>query len=315
MNFKFRQVEIFWAVMTTGSATAAAEMLHTSQPTVSRELALFERTTQLELFRRQAGKLVPTEHGLMLFEEVKRNYAGLERIKNAVERIRNFQQSGLQLTCLPAFSVALLPSVCKRFRQYYPQASISITPLESPVLEEAVSTQQYHMGISEHSMQPPGTQTEVLMKLDLVCVLPEEHPLACKAVLIPDDFLAKDVISLAASDPYRIRVDTLFNQLGIERNLVIETDSASAVCASVCLGEGIAVVNPLTALHYVGQGLIIRPFSEQIVFSVCLIRPLHRPYSSETEYFIRVLREYCEQVSTQLESLCSSRGKSVAGSD
>ena len=57
MNFKFRQVEIFWAVMTTGSATAAAEMLHTSQPTVSRELALFEKNTQLELFRRQAGKL------------------------------------------------------------------------------------------------------------------------------------------------------------------------------------------------------------------------------------------------------------------
>lgn len=303
MNIKFRQVEVFWAVMTTGSATAAAEMLYTSQPTVSRELALFERTVQLELFRRQSGKLVPTEHGLMLFEEVKRNYAGLERIKNAVDKIRNFRQSGLQLTCLPAFSVALLPGVCQRFRQHYPQASISITPLESPVLEEAVSTQQYHLGISEHSLQLPGTQAEVLMSLDQVCVLPKGHSLSDKAELTPEDFAGQDVVSLAAADPYRIRMDSLFSQRNIERNLVIETDSASAVCASVCLGEGIAIVNPLTALHYIGQGLVIRRFSDSISFSVCLIRPLHRPFSSETEDFVQVLKEEC----TALQARMSER--------
>ena len=37
-----RHIEIFHAVMTTGNLTEAAHMLHTSQPTVSRELARFE---------------------------------------------------------------------------------------------------------------------------------------------------------------------------------------------------------------------------------------------------------------------------------
>jgi DNA-binding transcriptional LysR family regulator len=37
-----RHIEIFHAVMTTGNLTEAARMLHTSQPTVSRELARFE---------------------------------------------------------------------------------------------------------------------------------------------------------------------------------------------------------------------------------------------------------------------------------
>ncbi|MEA1136003.1 LysR family transcriptional regulator, partial [Klebsiella pneumoniae] len=52
MNFSFRHVEVFWAVMTTGSATGAAELLHTSQPTISRELSRFETLTQLTLFKR-----------------------------------------------------------------------------------------------------------------------------------------------------------------------------------------------------------------------------------------------------------------------
>lgn len=38
-----RHIEIFHAVMTTGNLTEAARMLHTSQPTVSRELARFEK--------------------------------------------------------------------------------------------------------------------------------------------------------------------------------------------------------------------------------------------------------------------------------
>ena len=59
MTFNLRHVEVFWAVMTTGSATAAARLLHTSQPTISRELGRFEQVTQLSLFKRTHGKLVP----------------------------------------------------------------------------------------------------------------------------------------------------------------------------------------------------------------------------------------------------------------
>ncbi len=44
-----RHIEIFHAVMTTGNLTEAARMLHTSQPTVSRELARFEKVLGLQL--------------------------------------------------------------------------------------------------------------------------------------------------------------------------------------------------------------------------------------------------------------------------
>lgn len=44
-----RHIEIFHAVMTAGSLTEAAHLLHTSQPTVSRELARFEKVIGLEI--------------------------------------------------------------------------------------------------------------------------------------------------------------------------------------------------------------------------------------------------------------------------
>lgn len=68
-----RHIEIFHAVMTTGNLTEAARMLHTSQPTVSRELARFEKVLGLTLFSRTRGRLQPTVQGLRLFEEVQRS--------------------------------------------------------------------------------------------------------------------------------------------------------------------------------------------------------------------------------------------------
>ena len=42
MVFTFRHVGVFWAVMTSGTMINAAEMLHTPQPAISRELSRFE---------------------------------------------------------------------------------------------------------------------------------------------------------------------------------------------------------------------------------------------------------------------------------
>ncbi|WP_141287755.1 LysR family transcriptional regulator, partial [Ideonella azotifigens] len=74
MKLTHRQVEVFRAVMTTGHVTRAAELLHSSQPTVSRELARLEQVLGLALFERVKGRLRPTVRALALLEEVEQSY-------------------------------------------------------------------------------------------------------------------------------------------------------------------------------------------------------------------------------------------------
>ena len=110
-----RHIEIFHAVMTTGNLTEAARMLHTSQPTVSRELARFEKVLGLTLFARARGRLQPTVQGLRLFEEVQRSWYGLDRIVSAAESLREFRQGELSVACLPVFSQSFLPLLLEPF--------------------------------------------------------------------------------------------------------------------------------------------------------------------------------------------------------
>lgn len=304
MKFSFRHVEVFWAVMTTGSATGAAKLLNTSQPTISRELSRFEQVTQLRLFKRVNGKLAPTEQATMLFDEVQRAYVGLERIAKTVDGIRHFSQGQVSIACLPAFSHALLPRVCQQFRERFPGVSVKMTPYESPELEEALSTQRYHLGLTEGQAVPVGTVGEPLLTLDVVCVMPSAHPLALRpgTVITPQDLEEQDFVYLAACDPYRQEVDQLFDRLDIARRMVVETKSASAVCELVGQGVGLAIVNPLTALSYAGLGLTIRRFAPSIPYAINLIRPKFRPECSVVASFVDVLKMRCKQIERELHA-------------
>ncbi|MGD8205420.1 LysR family transcriptional regulator [Pantoea sp. FN0305] len=302
-NITHRHIEIFHAVMTSGNLTAAAELLHTSQPTVSRELARFEKLTGLSLFERVRGRLQPTVQGLRLFEEVQRSWYGLDRIISAAEGLREFRQGELSIACLPVFSQSLLPPLCQPFLQRYPDLSLNIIPQESPLLEEWLSAQRHDLGLTETHVTPAGTERIELLTLNEVCVLPADHPLASRKQLTPQDFAGESYISLSRSDSYRQLLDALFHEQNVQRRMVMETHSAASVCAMVRAGIGISVVNPLTALDYAASGIAIRRFSVEVPFTVSLIRPLHRPASALVSAFSQHLQHETAQFQVKLDAL------------
>jgi len=292
MSISLRHIEVFRAVMTTGSVTEAAALLRTSQPTASRELARFESLVQISLFDRVKGRLVPTAPALVLFEEVRRSYLGLERVISLAASMRQFEQGQLSIICLPTFSQTLLPTVCRDFMRQFPAVSLSITPQESPLLEEWLTSQRHDIGLTETLATPQATRRSPLFSDDMVCVLPDGHPLLAKATLKPGDFSGQPFINFSVFDIYRQQLDAVFERNGVERRQAIETASASSVCAMVRQGLGLAIVNPLTAMDEAGRGLHLRRFSETIPFTVSLIRPAHRASSALADAFEQALHKH-----------------------
>lgn len=297
-----RHIEVFRAVMTAGSVTGAATLLHSSQPTLSRELARLEYLLGYALFERGQGRLRPTARALALFDEVQRSYQGLDRISSHAQQLGRADQALLSVLCLPALSHALLPGACRRFFARHASARISITPQESPLLEEWMSAQRFDLGLTEQTQAVPGTELLPLLSLDELCVLPADHALLAKAVLTPADFEGQDFISLSAEDPYRQQFDALFAAQGVQRQLRLETHSAIAVCAMVQAGLGLAIVNPLTALSCRGEGLQLRRLSVSVPFQVNALTPKFRPRQDLLEDLLASLREQISSVEAELAS-------------
>ena len=299
-----RHIEVFRAVMTAGSATGAADLLHSSQPTVSRELARLESLLGYALFERVQGRLRPNARALALWDEVQRSWQGLERV---VDRAMALGRSGavqLSVLCLPALAHALLPGAAARLMQSHPEAHsttrVSVTPQESPLLEEWMSAQRFDLGLCEQTTAPPGTRAEVLLTLDEVAVLPAGHALAHQPVLDLADFAGEFFVSLSAEDPYRRLIDARFAEAGVERTLRVETHSAAAVCAMVEQGLGIAIVNPVTALAAASERLVLRRLAFSIPFSVTALLPLYRPPLPEVVPMLEALRAQAHAIAERL---------------
>ena len=83
-----KSLEIFQAVMESGSATLAGDRLGMTQPAITKAIASLETRTGLTLFERGRFGMRPTAEGALLAEEVRRSFAGLDRIAVAADAIR-----------------------------------------------------------------------------------------------------------------------------------------------------------------------------------------------------------------------------------
>ena len=307
MSLSHRHIEVFRAVMTAGSVTGAAALLHSSQPTVSRELARMEQLLGYALFERQAGRLRPTARALSLFDEVQRAYQGLDAVIARAQALGRAEGQGLAVLALPALTHALLPAAGARWRAAHAQAALSLTPQESPLLEAWMAAQRFDLGLSETAAAVGGTHGETLALLDEVCVLPAGHRLLQRRMLRLQDFAGEPFVSLAPDDPYRHQFDRLFAEAGVQRLLRTETHSAIAVCALVQQGLGLGLVNPLTALVCAGEGLHWRPIEVSVPYRVQLLRPLHRPLQPLAEPFVAAVKAVLDEAAGRLAQARSMR--------
>ncbi|MEY9783460.1 LysR family transcriptional regulator [Sinorhizobium fredii] len=110
-----RQIEVFHAVMTNGTASRAAEVLRISQPAVSKAVQELERSTGLALFHRINGRLLATSEAQLFFREVEQSFTGLIHLRSAAARIRDFGSGEIRLASLSALSTNVVPKALFEF--------------------------------------------------------------------------------------------------------------------------------------------------------------------------------------------------------
>ena len=141
---------------------------------------------------------------------------------------------------------------------------------------------------------------ELLVEVDEVCALPDGHPLLAREAIELRDFEGQAFVSLSASDPYRLQIDEAFAAEGVAPRSIVETPSAVSVCAFVRQGLGVAIVNPLTALDFIGNGLQVRPLMRSFPFRVNAVYPEHRPKSPLVDAFAAAVREQAREMAGRL---------------
>ncbi|MGE3988113.1 LysR substrate-binding domain-containing protein [Pseudorhodoplanes sp.] len=283
---RIRQLEAFHAVLKTGSATRAAELLRISQPSVSKLLRDLEVDIGVDLFARVRKRLLPTPEGRRLGQEAEDLFLKLSRIEHVGNEMRAKGIGELRIAALPALGIGLIPRVLATFRHDHPgiRSALSVAPSQRVV--EMVAGGEADIGFAYPVPGTPSTlNRHSLASLPAIAVLPRGHALASRRMLRPEDFANQPFVSLGREDRSRDNMDVVFGKLPVGPATVVETQFAAVACELVVAGIGIALVDAITARFYRDR-LLVRPVEPTFNFDFGALTPVGQPQSSIAQGFL-----------------------------
>src|SRR5690554_3584987 len=123
---KNRVLEVFRALILTGSTIQAARTLNISQPAISRALADLESQLGSPLFLERSGRLVPTQRAKWLFQESQETLARVDHLDAILRDIDRLPERPIRVAGNSAMAHSVVPDALMRFRKIHPATNISV---------------------------------------------------------------------------------------------------------------------------------------------------------------------------------------------
>ncbi|WP_175860313.1 LysR substrate-binding domain-containing protein [Burkholderia cepacia] len=291
-SMSLRQIEVFRAIMMTGSVSEAARSLYVAQPSVSRVLQVTEARLGFSLFERSRGRLFPTPEAKKIFEEIERAYEGIERVDNLVRSLIEGRSGELKVVCSPSLAVHLLPRTIARFIADFPNLPIHFEPLTHNHLVPRVLFGKTQIGVSMFEIQHPSIVATPLVSTPLYCVA-GKGKLPRKRSIEMRDIANLPWIDYDQDTPLGRLVGQFFRN-DPRPAPAVRVRSAISACTLAREGVGVAIVDPFCIDESARQVLDVVPLQTDHRLHASVLHPHAEPLSNTARRFVDVMRDVLE---------------------
>jgi len=287
--FTLRQIEVFNAVMQTGSVIGAAKMLNVSQPVVSRILRHLEDQAKIPLFERSKGRLQPTYNSTLIYGEVASIFKNILNLQQSMERMSSGDDMTLRIGSSPSLAARIVPKAMLKLRKRYPRLVMRLDTLSVAQVNDYLLFGEGEMVIGVFQQDHPSLSTQLLGAGEIVAVLPDadaaDHPSG--AISDVAELMHGNLIGFEATTPHGRAISEYLNARGIRYEPTTIVRFAEAACQMVQVGLGFAFVDSFTAASFQSAGFTIIRLPDAPKMNVFVHVHVERGLSS----FGRILKE------------------------
>ncbi len=290
---RLRYLEIIHAILQTGSVTEAARLLGMGVPTsVEAMLVQAESELGMQLFVREGQGLTPTPEVLALLPDIREIFRRIDRVNDSATALAHGRRGGITIGGALALCNGYLVDAVARFRQRFPQVDVVLHALRTAEVVERVMAREVDLGLCYGPVANSALSVEVIASRDLVCVLPESHPLASRPRLTAADLAGETLISYVPGDRLRAKIDALFRDQDQPPKFALTVTQTVTALGLVQAGAGIAVVEPFFLDSMRPQGLVSRAVAPTEALTVEAVTRADGPVQAAlVAEFMAILRE------------------------
>ena len=288
---RLRHIEVFHAVMQAGTVSGAAQVLHISQPAVTKVLQNCEAQLGLALFERAKGKFTPTPEAQRLFVEVDRLHGDLLSIRRLAASLKSGQAQTVRLAATPALGQTVVPAAMAAWQRALPGARCALSTHHTRELVNALLVGEADLALSLQDPRHPGIRAEVLATGPMTVLVPIKNPLARHRGPLHVRELPPELIGLAADDPLGNRVLAECEAVGEVPQMRITVQTYQLARALAEAGLGVTVVDPFTAAMADRRVVRVRPLEPALPVALVLLWAQVSPLSQASRKLVRHLGE------------------------
>jgi DNA-binding transcriptional LysR family regulator len=285
-----RQLEVFEAVMRTGSVSEAARALSVSQPAVTKSLRLAEQAAGFVLFRRVRGRLFPSPEAETLLPQVERMRSDLGAISLLIRQLRDGNAGSVTVAAVGSVAHPFITPAVAQFTRERPNIRVEVMILPTATVADRVAQSQADFGVVHQPTDNPYLDGEVICQAEGICVMPKKHPLAQRKTVAARDLLNEPLICYREDTAIGWLVRKALSAAGERRDVDIVINQSQQALDLVEAGAGIAVMDPFLLLAASRPALTGVPFRPAIPNRLRIIRARERPRSRAAAQLERVVR-------------------------
>lgn len=239
------QLESFLKIAETGSVTRAAELLHLTQPAVTRQMAALERDLGVPILERSGRGIRLTRGGELLLDYAQRALALLEEGRQRIQDESQGESGRISIGAGVTTSIVQLPGWLRQLRETSPSAEIIVRTGESREVTQWVMDRELDLGIVTSPRQMPHLRVVPLFEEEIGLVAPGDHPLANRRMKAAE-LESAPLILFPRGNGFRDFLEQTFAAQDVSLRPKMENDSVEVLKSFVAMGLGMTFL-PLAA--------------------------------------------------------------------
>lgn len=286
---EIRVLRYFLAVVREESVTKAAEALHITQPTLSRQLSQLEEEVGVRLFDRGTRKITLTNEGILLRRRAEEILQLVDKTERELIEQDEQVEGKISIGCGEIAAVRMLTELIRTFRGKYPRVSFELFSAAADLVKEQLDKGLLDIGLL---LEPVDMEKYEFIRLDVkekwVVLMRSEDPLAEK-----ESVTAEDLLSLPLILPRRMNVQSelaswfgdYYDKINVVFTSNLSTNSAVMVGAGLAYSlaiEGAALWDP--------SKITYRPLFPALTATSVLAWKRGQPFSLASAKFIDQMR-------------------------
>ena len=287
---RLKHIEVFNAIMLTGTVSGAARLLHVTQPAITQTLQHAEVQLGYALFTRHRQRLVPTPEAQALYPEIQKVVSHLESARRLANALHSAAHTQLRVMIVPSLAVRHLPEALQRFRKLHPQVRVSIRTLHSLEIAQAVALREADVGIIYGPATHPALREEIVAQGRLVCVTrASANAKDQRSSVALRDLADAPFICIDERDPIGAILAEQWARIGVEPQGDITVQTYHTALVLALQGFGPAIIDSFTAMASGGDKLHVRTLLPEIPITVRAVMPQDASVPSPVADFIEAL--------------------------